>query len=303
MKRALLPSFVVLAGFVVMAGAQEVREAVQITGKALIAPSPVPVRVALADMVIAGKVTKIEDKTVSALSFPGAKDKVEYQVAVVKVEDSILNAKGVKEVRVGFPVPMPGRITPGGYRPPTLTDDEEALLFLNKHFDADFYYYPAYFDVVKKSNNQNYEKELQEAKKAAKLIADLTAGLKSKEAEDRYLTAAMLIERYRMTKPSPTPPKQEPIDAEQSKLILAALRDADWTPPGPNPGGPAGWKLTPQISFGRLGLTKDDNWTPPADATKFADAAKAWLKENAGSYRIRKLVPDSKEKEPEKKDK
>jgi hypothetical protein len=303
MRYAFVPSFVVLALLAATAGAQPAKDGGPATSKALIAPSPVPVRVALADMLVTGKVTKIEDKTVSAPAFPAAKDKVEYQIAVVKVEDPILNAKGVKEVRVGFVVPMAGVVRPGSYRPPTLADDEEVLLFLTKHFDADFYYYPAYYDVVKKANNQHYEKELEEAKKAAKLIADPTAGLKSKQAEDRYLTAAMLIERYRTSKPSPTPPKQETIDAEESKLILEALRDADWTPPGANPGGPAGWKLTPQLSFSRLALTKEDNWTPPADAAEFADAAKAWLKDNAGTYRIKKLVPETKEKEPQKKDK
>jgi hypothetical protein len=275
-----------------------------VTSKALMLPSPIPVRVAHADIVITGKVTKIEDKTVAAPAFPGVKDKTEYQIAVVKVDDPILNAKGIKEIRVGFIPPTPGVVRPGGYRPPTLTEDEEALLFLTKHFDADFYIYPAYFDVVKKANNANYEKEVEEAKKDAKLLADPTAGLKSKEAEDRYLTAAMLIERYRVPTRPTIPAKEEPIDAAESKLILETLRDADWTPPGPPaPGSPPGWKLTPQQSFTRLALNKDDKWTPPADGTKYAEAAKAWLKENAGTYRIKKLVADSKEKEPEKKDK
>jgi hypothetical protein len=268
-----------------------------ITGKALLLPSPIPVRVAHADIVITGKVTKIEDKTVSAPTFPGVKDKTEYQIAVVKVDDPILNAKGIKEIRVGFIPATPGVVRPGGYRPPTLTEDEEVLLFLTKHFDADFYTYPAYFDVVKKANNANFEKEVEEAKKDAKLLADPMAGLKAKEAEDRYLTAAMLIERYRTQKPSTTPAKQEPIDAAESKLILEALRDADWTPPGPPPvGSPPGWKLTPLTSFNRLALTMDDNWTPPADGNKFADAAKAWVKDNAGTYRIKKYVADSKDK-------
>ena len=81
----------------------------------MIAPQPIPLRVAHADVIVAGKVTKIEDKTVSAPSFPGAKDKVEYQIAVVKVDDPILNAKGIKEVRVGFiPPPAPGGGRPGG---------------------------------------------------------------------------------------------------------------------------------------------------------------------------------------------
>jgi hypothetical protein len=301
MRFALIPSLISLACLSMTAAAQQPNQPAPITGKAIMLPSPVAVRVAHADIVITGKVTKIEDKTVSAVAFPGAKDKVEYQIAVVKVDDPIYNAKGIKEVRVGFIPPMPGVVRPGGYRPVTLTEDEDALLFLTKHSDADFYTIPAYFDAVKKANNANYEKELEEAKKAGKLIADPMAGLKSKDADDRYLTAAMLIERYHTPKPSATPPKQEPIEAGESKLILEALRDADWTaPPPPQPGSPPGWKLTPQTSFNRLALTKDDKWTPPTDGNKFVDTAKQWLKDNAGTYRVKKFVSDSKE---EKKDK
>jgi hypothetical protein len=77
----------------------------------MIAPSPISQRVATADCIVVGKVTGFGDKTVSVSSFPGAKDKQEYQIAIVKVESNIHGAKGVKEIRVGFMPPMaaPGR--------------------------------------------------------------------------------------------------------------------------------------------------------------------------------------------------
>jgi hypothetical protein len=277
----------------------------------MIAPQPIPLRVAHADVVVVGKVSKIEDKTISATSFPGAKDKVEYQIAVVKVSDPVLNAKGIKEIRVGFiPPPAPGvggrpPVIGPRFRGPTLTEDEEVCLFLTKHHEADFYTMAAYFDVIKKANNTNYEKEVEEAKKAAKLIADPMANLKAKDAADRFQTAAMLIERYRTPRPSATPLKQEPIDAAESKLILEALRDADWAPPKPMPG--QFMILTPLNSFFRLQLTKDDNWTQPTNGNNFAEAAQAWLKDSAGTYRIKRFVADTKDerkdKEAEKKDK
>ena len=279
--------------------------ATPVSALVIMLPQPVPLRVARADMVVLGKVTKIEDKAVSASSYPGAKNKVDYQIAVVKVDDPILNAKGVKEVRVGFIPPRAGG--PIGVRPgivpATLIEDEEACLFLTKHHDADFYIMANAADAVKKANNAKYETEVEEAKKAAKLIADPMVSLKSKDAEERFLTAGMLIERYRTAKPSATqPPKQEPIDAAESKLILAALRDADWTPPKPQQGRVT--VMTPMNSFYRLGLTKEDNWTPPRPQPNVpfnpADAAQAWLKENADSYRIKKFVTETKE---EKKDK
>src|SRR5260370_1413053 len=82
------------------------------------------------------------------------------------------------------------------FRPPTLIEDEEALLYLTKHFDGDFYVMQGIQDVVKKPN-ANYEKDVAEAKKVAKLLADPMASLKSKDADERFQTAAMLIERYR----------------------------------------------------------------------------------------------------------
>jgi hypothetical protein len=269
--------------------------ATPVSALVIMAPPPIPLRVARADLIVVGKVTKIEDKTVSAPAYPGAKDKAEYQIAVVKVDDPVLNAKGIKEVRVGsIPTPAGGGrpIIRPGIRPVTLTEDEEACLFLTKHHEGDFYIMPAYYDAVKKANNTNYEKEVDETKKAAKLIADPMASLKSKDAEERFQTAAMLIERYRTPKLSTTPAKQEPIDAAESKLILEALRDTDWTPPKPMPGRLQ--VLTPINSFFRLGLTKDDNWTPPTNG-KFAEAAQAWLKDNAGTYRIKKFVAETKD--------
>jgi hypothetical protein len=263
----------------------------------MIAPQPIPLRVAHADVVVVGKVTKIEDKLVSAPAFPGAKDTVGYQIAVVKVDDPVLNAKGLKEVRVGFvPPPAPGggpgpRLIGPRFRGITLVEDEEACLLLTKHFDGDFYIMSGPYDAIKKANNANYEKDLEEAKKAAKLLADPLANLKGKEADDRFQVAAMLIERYRTTKlPAGNPPKQEAIDAAESKLILEALRDADWAPPKPTPG--RFFVLTPVNTFFRLNLTKDDNWSPPKDGTRIGEAAQAWLKENADTYRIKKFVAE-----------
>ncbi len=265
----------------------------------IILPQPVPLLVARAEVVVAGKVAKIEDKTVSAAPYPGAPNKVEYQIAVLKVEDPILNAKGLKEIRVGF-IPPPNGAIPirGGMRPVTLVEDEEALLFLTKNADGDFYTIPGIQDAIKKAAT-DYKDKVEEAKKDAKLLADPMASLKSKEAEERFITAAMLIERYRTQKhPTGNPPKQEPIDAAESKLILETLRDADWAPPAqPKPG----LQLSPLNSFLRLGVNKDDGWMPPAPGTNYADAAKEWLKDNADKYRIKKYVAEK--KDDEKKDK
>jgi hypothetical protein len=278
-----------LAGVVCVAAAVLAQPA---SSKMLIAPLPIPLRVARADVVITGKVIKIEDKTVTATQFPGNDNKVEYQIAVVQIDDPILNAKGVKEVRVGF-VPQPGRIIrPGGMRGVTLKVEDAGLLFLTKHFEGDFYTIPAYFDIVQREN-ADCEKAVAEAKKDAKMLADPMGSLKAKNADERFVIAAMLVEQFRTNKHAPkNEPQEEPIDAVQSKLILTAIRDADWAPPGQQPR--IGMPLTPQSVFGRLGLKPEDNWTQPVAGGDYVAAAQQWLKANADTYRIKKFVTENK---------
>jgi hypothetical protein len=267
----------------------------------MIAPAPIAQRVALAQVVIVGKVTAFADKTVPALPSPGATKKEEYQVATVQVEDAFQGAKDAKEIQVGFippaaPVGGPGRVFPGGRRPGVnLQVDQEYLLFVNPHDDAPFYVAQAYFDAVGKQNNANFDKDVDEAKRCAKLLADPKAGLKSDKADDRALTAEMLVARYRLPRPGLDPGKTEAIDAEESKLILQALADADWKPKLG-----VGFQMAPQQAFLQLGLTDKDGWTQPKDFNQLPDAAKAWLKDNADKYRIQRFVPEK--KEGEKKD-
>jgi hypothetical protein len=256
-----------------------------------IAPQPIPARVAAADVVVVGKVTAIEDKTVSATQFPGADTKVDFQIAVVKIADPILNAKGLTHIKVGFFVPPPvapgGPIRIGGRAPVVkLEVDQEACLLLSKHHDADFYTinYDGLFD-------KKAEKELEQIKKAAKLLADPKAGLESKDAKDRLITAGMLIARYRKFVPNG---KEEPIDASESKLILKILSDAEW------PKAFNFQEISAQGAFNQLGLKPEDGWNPQG-VTDYAAASKAWLKDNADKYVIKKFVEGKKEEKKDQK--
>src|SRR5262249_47447594 len=121
-------------------------------------------------------------------------------------------------------------------------------------------------------------------------------GLKSKEAEERLTTAALLVTRYR-TNRNPEA-KTEEVPAEQSKLILEVLASADWAPKN-NPrqfGQP-----NPQQIFFQLGITDKDGWKQPQDFTKLADEAKKWCKDNAGKYRIKRFVNETKEEKKDEK--
>jgi len=266
-----------------------------VPAKALVAvmpAAPVPDRVALAECVVLGKVGKVEDKNVSAVPYPGAKTKVEYQVFALQIDDPLIGAKGMKELRIGFVPPMNTGVRPPRPLPQVnLVTGQEACFFLTKHSEENFYVPQQYTDVLDKKT-PNFDKEIALVKRCAKLLDDPNASLKSKDADDRLMTAAMLIIRYR-TNRQPNA-KMESIDAEQSKLILQVLADADWTKTNdPNLRG------GPQQYFLRLGLTDKDGWKQPRTAQEYKElpnVAKQWLKDNAGKYRIQRYVTEKADK-------
>jgi hypothetical protein len=271
----------------------------------MIAPPSLVQRVAQSSTIVVGKVEKIEEKTVSAPRFPGAKDKAEYQIAVIKIDDPILAAKGLTHVRVGFvPAPMGGPGPIRRYPTVNFTKDQEVLVFLTPHFEANFLEATAYYNVIDKKGNPNFEKDLAEVKKYAKLLANPKDGLTSKDKDERFTTAAMLVAQYRTRRPGVNEPKTEAVDAETSKLILTALAEADWKAiQGFN-------RLSPFTAFQQLGLTEKDGFNPPMqeimgrkqiDYQKLPEYAQQWLKDNAGKYKIQRFVYD--EKKDDKKDK
>ncbi|HVS40015.1 MAG TPA: hypothetical protein VMS17_30935 [Gemmataceae bacterium] len=265
-----------------------------------LAPTPIPQRVAQSDAVVVGKVTGFGDKLISAANPNGGEAKVDYQIAIVQVGDALQGAKDAKEVKVGFippSAPAPGTVIRPIRRPQfSLTLDQEGCLFLVKHPTEDFYIVSNANDFISKKDNADYDKSLDEVKHSVQLLADATASLKGKNNDDRFLTAAMLVARYRFSRFGQT--KTELIDAEESKQILLALADADWTVK-PAPPGPAGLRgmqtMNPQNIFYRLGLTPQDGWTQPTDAKDVPGAAKQWLQDNAAKYRIQRFVADKKD--------
>jgi hypothetical protein len=248
---------------------------------------------------VVGKVTSIEEKSVMAPAILGAKDNMEYLVAVVKIDETIQGAKGLTHVKVGFLAPQAA----GGVRPirpglgrgqAKLEKDQEVLLFLTPHNSGEFQIMEAYFDVVEK-NADTFAKDVEAAKKYAKMLADPEKGLNSKDMTDRLTTAAMLIAKYRTPRPSAKEPKEEPIDAGMSKLILNTLADADWTPAKPA-GPPGNNQLMPLNLFFRLNLTDKDGWKPPMDGNKFAEAAQQWIKDNKDKYVLKRFVVEKDDK-------
>ncbi len=249
-------------------------------------PAPIPLRVVHADAVVVGKLGKVEEKNVSATPIAGAKAKVDFQVLELQVGEGLRGATKGDMIRFGF---VPQHAGPEGavaYR-----TGQEYLFFLNKHHHQPFYMAP--FDYVPiDKRNDSYARALVLTRRCVKLLVDPQAGLKGKDAGDRLLTAGLLISRYRMYRPGLYGPETEPIPADESKLILNILADADWSTQVA-PGSSFHLELTPGWLFSQLDVTFKDGWTAP-DGGGYAvlyAAAKQWVKAHANTYRIQRLVP------------
>jgi hypothetical protein len=271
----------------------------------VVAPAPVPQRVIVSDTIITGTVTSVEEKTINSTRYPTSPQVEEYKVAVVKIDKAFKGANGLTHVRVGFvpptPVepiqPLPGQPVrpllprrPGAFQP-TLEKGQEVCLFLNRHHKEQFLVADNYYDVVDVKKNPNFTKaELPLIEKTLKSLDNPIASLQSKDPEERYMTAAVLLTKYRNSPRFTTKPQQEPIDARESKLILQALVDADWEAKNRDP---LMMMMNPMSMFYRLGLTPKDGYTQPmgrVTAKDIQDHAKKWLRANVDTYRIQKYV-------------
>ncbi len=246
----------------------------------MIAPPTIPARVAVVDRVVVGKVIKLSDKLVPSEMFKD--DKRSMQLATVQVSEAILGSK-TNEIQVGyFPptAPQPGlpirRVTVI-----ELNVGDEALFYLTAHpSKKGVYLISNYYDISKKTGHRNFSLEVEEAKKAAKLLTNPRAALEGKDPAAQELAAMMLLTRYRTDRPGS---KTEPISADESKRLLTALAQADWSSSRDR-------QLNPIAVFARLGLTDKDGWTPPINFDDFGREAKRWLQANADKYRVQRFV-------------
>ena len=129
-----------------------------------LAEPSLPQRVALADLVLMGKVTALEADLVEAsplLKIPRV-GKIPYQIAVVSVETPILGMKTPGQIRVGYVV-LPSASKESGikYRRLArlkLSEGQEGCFFLTKHPEAPFYVAQAAYDFLDKSKTKGYDK-------------------------------------------------------------------------------------------------------------------------------------------------
>lgn len=253
----------------------------------VIAPPPLPMRVAGADMILLGRVMGFEDMDVEASLVPGG-PKVKYRIAIVTVGELLRGRSELKTMKVGFQLPVP----PAGKgivikRPPTphLEIGREYVLMLHKHHEGNFIQVEQYYEAIEVLPEGKSDKEIALIKRCIQLLREPKTSLQSKDAEERFLTAAMLIQNYRGR---PTT-KTEPVGADESRLILKTLQDVeDWSKFDPNTRSSA---LT---LFQQLGLKAEDGWQPPQNVKDYnremTAAAQTWLRDRAATYRIQRFV-------------
>jgi hypothetical protein len=264
------------------------------------APQPPGFRAMASEVVIVGKVTSIEEKTLLC-----KKDGQEYVVGVVQIEQNLKGMKDTTHIRVAWiappkpqvePNPNPNPTGPVLIRPPIgiprmiLAKDQEYLLFLKKHETEGFYIGSNIYSVSVKQGNANFNAEVADVERTLKVAADPLPALKSKDPEERILAVALQINKYRTPRGGNS--TQEPINAEESKLILKALAEADWVqnPAIPRPVG--SYMTNPQNLFNRIGVTAADGWQQPMNFQEVPAAAKKWLAENADKYAIKRFVEE-----------
>jgi hypothetical protein len=237
-------------------------------------------KVAIAECVVLGKITAIQDKPTQG---KGEMRGWDFTIVDVEIKESLYGAKDKKQVRFGFPDIDKQRAKPG------LTVGQIGYFCGLRDGTNDFYIFPVGCSGADK--DPGFEKDLTAARRLGRLLEHSEQGLKSTDVEDRLLTAYLLVLRncYAPWRRGSVG-KAEPIDAEQSKRILLALAEGDWKK-NRREVREAVAALQLSVKFGAPPL-KD--FPPEGGEEQWVAAAKQWLKQNAETYRIHQLWIDDK---------
>jgi len=271
-------------------------------------------KVAQADAIVTGKVTTVEKETVELPQFAGDKNKAAFTVAVIKVETALAGVKNVTHVKVAFlaqpgagggedqPIvgkpgirPFPGR----GFGPVQLTEGQEGIFFLQKHPGSDSYYSVQQGMTPVAAKAENYKDDLAKVKGITEAFADPVKALKAEKLTDRLTAAAAIVGKYRQ--PARNGQSVEvAIPAEETKLILKTLLEADWTVADmPAPG--FDYQSAPSNIASMIGLYPGGNGIPqvvvkPGESysAKYKEVVKAWYEKSGEKFEIKKFVAKDK---------
>lgn len=282
------------------------------------APPKPSMQAVQADVVVLGKVTEIEKETVEATPFKGApKDqKVTYKIAVLKIQDPMVGARGLTQIRVGFfgeaapaepavdqarPAIAIARPIRGGFGPIALSVGMEGVFMLTQHHDGDFYTMTNNGAPLLKKDGE-FEKELATIKKIAGAIDEPLEALKSKDKADRALAAHTILNRYR-GRPINGKVVEENIPAEENKLLVSIIAELPWAPEGNDYNKPSRSNLwhflqAEQAGFKQPVIKQPEPGVPITSQDLSNNFNKQWeaattefLKANADKIKIKRLVP------------
>jgi hypothetical protein len=272
-------------------------------------------KVAQADVIVTGKVTSVEKETVELPQFAGDKNKAAFTVAVIKVESALSGVKNVTHLKVAFIAQpgagggeVPGEIIKGpgirpfpgrGFGPVQLTEGQEGIFFLQKHPGSDSYYSVQQGMTPVSAKVENYKAELVKVKGITEAIADPVKALKAEKLDARLTAVAAIVGKYRQ--PARNGQSVEvAIPAEETKLIMKTLLEADWTVADmPAPG--FDYQSAPANIASMIGLYPGGNGIPPiiqkpgeSYNAKYKEAVKAWYEKSGEKFEIKKFVAKDK---------
>jgi hypothetical protein len=234
-------------------------------------------RMAVADSVVLGKIVAVEARPVKGQLWRYSEQpQAEFTVVEVEVKETFYGPSDAKRVRFGL-------VQAKTYDPAPAVG-QRGLFCGVKVGKNDFFVVPrgAYCGEDAKP----FAQDVEQARRLGRVLAQSKGGLTSKDVTERVLAAHVLILRsmfapWRFGETG----KAEPIDAEQSKLALKALAEADWD------------KHSQEVRealkvlqwAGTLGAPPPKDLPLNYAEKEWPAAAKQWLRDNAERYRIHRL--------------
>ena len=271
-------------------------------------------KVFASQLIVAGKAT-IENETVEVAMYQGQPVKTTYTLATIRVSDTLIGDKVGDAVKVLIPpgdpaqIPFeaPGQRQPQYFRPQVgqvqLIDGQEGVFFLTPHPNSPEHFIINYGQTPLNPLDTTYKADLAAIKRLGEIYANPVKALKAEKAEDRFEAAAALVHRYRRQgqQPGNKPMAQVAIPAEEGKLILKAIQDADWAKYDVpvQPGEPQhDYSMMPTGLLGQLAIYPGQKGFPQVRVNPgqgynaaFHDNFKTWMEGEGAKFEIKKFVP------------
>ena len=275
-----------------------------VTNQSYFQGSTVKQRLLQSQWVVSGTL-KAEKETVDLKQYPQAPVSTTYKVFTLKVNQVLVGDK-VETITLlvgpADPAQIPfddgnGRMAAmPSFRPwlnnVQVIDGQEGVFFVTKHPFSNKHSYLVPGAVPLNALDTKYKDNLAVIEKVQAVLKDPIKALKAEKAEDRFIAAQTLVQKYRAYPPQAVNGVEEvAIDAEQSKLILAAILEGDFAKYDKPVQGNVGneyWENNPANLTSQLGLYAGGNGFPQFQAppgthnATFKEKLKEFLETDTG---------------------